>query len=216
MLGVPLLREGIPIGIIILMRSHVRPFTDRQIDLVQTFADQAVIAIENVRLFEAEQQRTRELSEALEQQTATSDVLAVISSSQAQLKPVFETIVDRTTHICGASFACLGLFEGEALRFAAISGASVDSEFFRPERLYRSDGCPYVVPLARATVQTLDVRAEKGYLARPDVPVIMITTYGDADTKRKALANGADAFLTKPIDFAIARDEIDIRVGHAA
>jgi two-component system NtrC family sensor kinase len=120
-------------------------------------------------------QRTRELAEArkhlaeaLEQQTATADILAVISSSQAQLKPVFESIVDKTTRICEASFACLGLFEGQALRFAAISGASADSEFFHPDRLHQPDGCPYVVPLARAkkTVQTLDLRAERGYLER--------------------------------------------------
>ena len=81
---------------------------------------------------------------------------------------MFETIVDKTTRICKATFACLGLFEGQALRFAAISGASADSEFFHPERLHQPDGCPYVVPLARAkkTAQTLDLRAERGYLER--------------------------------------------------
>ena len=105
---------------------------------------------------------------SLHQQTATADILAVISSSQSQLKPVFDTIVDRTTRICEASFACLGLFEGQALRFAAISGASADAAFFHPERLHPPDGCPYVVPLARAkrTAQTADLRVEQGYLDR--------------------------------------------------
>src|SRR5262245_20304561 len=88
-LAVPMLREGVPIGVLILTRKEVRPFTDKQIALLQTFADQAVIAIENVRLFEAERQRTRELSESLDQQTATSEVLSVISSSPGELAPVF-------------------------------------------------------------------------------------------------------------------------------
>jgi two-component system, NtrC family, sensor kinase len=113
LLGVPLLREGTPIGVIVVQRKTVRPFTDRQIELVTTFADQAVIAIENVRLFEAEQERTQELSEALERQTATSEVLQVISSSPGTLEPVFETILANATRICEAAFGSMLLVEGD-------------------------------------------------------------------------------------------------------
>jgi two-component system, NtrC family, sensor kinase len=172
-LATPLLREGVPVGAILIRRMEVRPFSTKQIELVTTFADQAAIAIENVRLF-------NELRESLQQQTATADILAVISSSQAQLKPVFETIVDRTTRICEATFACLGLFEEKALRFVAISGASADSEFFHPDRLHQPDGCPYVVPLARAkrTAQTEDLRAETGYRERDPFYVTTVDVGG--------------------------------------
>src|SRR5262245_7504787 len=115
-LGVPLLREGIPIGIILLMRRTVRAFTDKQIELAETFADQAVIAIENVRLFEAEQQRRLELSEALEQQTATSEVLKVISDSPGKLEPVFDTLLANATRICEARFGTLYLRHDDAFR----------------------------------------------------------------------------------------------------
>jgi two-component system, NtrC family, sensor kinase len=119
MLGAPLLREGTPIGIFLLQRAEVRPFTEKQIKLVETFADQAVIAIENTRLFEAEQQRTRELTESLEQQTATSEVLQVISSSPGQLRPVFDTILDNAVRICESHNATLWLQQDGTLRRAA-------------------------------------------------------------------------------------------------
>ena len=102
LLGVPLLREGICVGIMVISRMVPQPFTAKQIELVTTFADQAVIAIENVRLFEAEQQRTRELQESLQQQTATSEVLSVISSSPGELEPVFNAMLENATRLCEA------------------------------------------------------------------------------------------------------------------
>src|SRR5262245_26584820 len=124
MLGVPLLREGTPIGVIILGRKAVRPFSDKQIELATTFADQAVIAIENVRLFDEVKARTRELSEALEQQTAASEVLQVISRSPGELTPVFQTMLENATRICEAKFGALYLSEGDAVRMVATSGVS--------------------------------------------------------------------------------------------
>jgi GAF domain-containing protein len=120
-LGVPLMREGSPIGVIILWRKQVRPFTEKQIELVSTFADQAVIAIENVRLFEAEQQRTRDLTEFLERQTATSEVLRVISSSPGDLEPVFQAMLENATRICGAKFGILFRYEGGVFHPAAMT-----------------------------------------------------------------------------------------------
>jgi len=122
MLGVPLMREGIPIGVFVLMRRAVQPFTDKQIELAETFADQAVIAIENVRLFEAERQRTRELTESLEQQTATSEVLSVISRSPANIQPVFEIIRERAEKLCDAERSLVSIVEGELIHLASIHG----------------------------------------------------------------------------------------------
>jgi transcriptional regulator with GAF, ATPase, and Fis domain len=115
-LSVPLLREGVAIGNIQLRRQELRPFSDKQIGLLETFADQAVIAIGNVRLFDEVQARTRALSESLEQQTATSEVLRVISSSPGELEPVFEAMLANATRLCEAKFGVLFRSEADALR----------------------------------------------------------------------------------------------------
>jgi len=118
-LATPLLREGVSIGSIMIRRTEVRPFSDKQIKLLETFASQAVIAIENVRLFQELQDRNRDLTEALEQQTATSEILRVISSSPTDLQPVFETILANATRLCSTRNAGLYRFDGELLHFAA-------------------------------------------------------------------------------------------------
>ena len=114
-LDTPLLREGIAIGAIHIRRREVRPFSDRQIKLLETFADQAVIAIENVRLFQ-------ELKESLEQQTATSEILGVIASSPTDIQPVLDTIAENAARVCGAYDAVIRLVEGNMLRLAAHYG----------------------------------------------------------------------------------------------
>jgi signal transduction histidine kinase/CheY-like chemotaxis protein len=137
MLGVPLLRNGSPIGVLALTRSQVQPFSDGEIALVRTFADQALIAIENVRLFDEVHARTRDLSEALEQQTATSEVLSIISSSPGDLQPVFEAILSNATRLCGANFGTLYLCDGDAFRAAAFHNAPAAFIEARKNKLLR-------------------------------------------------------------------------------
>src|SRR5262249_39319332 len=114
--GVPLLREGMSVGVMVLTRRTVRPFDANHIGLVTTFANQAVISIENTRLL-------NELRESLAQQTATADVLQVISGSPGELKPVFEALLENATRICEAKFGSMYLYEGDAFRFVAQHNA---------------------------------------------------------------------------------------------
>jgi GAF domain-containing protein len=170
-LGVPLLREGAPIGVFVLTRQQVRPFTDRQIELVQTFADQAVIAIENVRLFDEVQARTRDLTEALQQQTATADVLKVISRSAFDLQAVLDTLVESAVSLIDASSGVIWLREGEVFNVKAASGAEEEQEFFaqlraRPQKPGRSSIGARV--LLTGEVQVIgDIRADPDY--DPDI-----------------------------------------------
>ena len=180
-LGVPLLREGIPIGVMGLTRSEVRPFTNKQIELVTTFADQAVIAIENVRLFDEVQARTRELSEALEQQTATSDVLSVISSSPGELEPVFQTLLANAVRVIGSKFGTMYLREGDAFRIIAIHGAPsayVDAVMREPLIRPAPESAISRTAQTKQVVQFADVMAEEMYRKRDPRAVAAVELAG--------------------------------------
>src|SRR5262249_17996823 len=166
MLGVPLLREGTPIGIFLLQRAEVRPFTDKQIKLVETFADQAVIAIENTRLFEAEQQRTRELTESLEQQTATSEVLQVISSSPGDVDPVFATMLEKAVRISDAKFGGIYRWDGNAFSLVAthnVPPAYADARSVSPFRPGPKHPWSRMVA-TKAAIHIADAATDPGYI----------------------------------------------------
>jgi signal transduction histidine kinase/DNA-binding FrmR family transcriptional regulator len=116
---VPMLKENELIGAITIYRQEVKPFAEKQTELVANFANQAVIAIENTRLLKELRQRTDDLSESLEQQTATSEVLEIISSSAGELEPIFQKMLENATRVCGAKFGIMGLFEGDTVRRVA-------------------------------------------------------------------------------------------------
>jgi GAF domain-containing protein len=125
---VPMHREGQVIGTLSVTGREPGPYSERQIELLKTFADQAVIAIENVRLFKELEARNRELTEALEQQTATADILSVISASPTDITPVFDAILERATALCDAHLGILGLYESGRYRQVAHRGASPEFE----------------------------------------------------------------------------------------
>ncbi|HEX6437915.1 MAG TPA: GAF domain-containing protein, partial [Candidatus Binatia bacterium] len=163
-LATPLLREGASIGAIMIRRTEVRPFSDKQIKLLETFADQAVIAIENVRLFQELQTRNRDLTEALEQQTATGEVLRVIASSPTELQPVLDTLIANAVRLSGASRGHVRRYDGEFHRVVAHYGET-------PEMIAVLSANPLPasseVPAARALmgrqpVHILDVLEERG------------------------------------------------------
>jgi GAF domain-containing protein len=173
-LAVPMLKENELIGVVIVYRQEVRPFTDKQIDLVKNFAAQAVIAIENARLLNELRQRTDDLSqrttdltESLEQQTATSEVLQVISSSPGDVQPVFEAMLEKAVRICDAKFGSLYLHENGRLRLVAAHGVP---EFFEARRGVAFEPAPGS-PLDEAmkkkrTTQIADLAATEPYRER--------------------------------------------------
>jgi signal transduction histidine kinase len=172
-LGVPLIREGTVIGVFTLQRTEPRPFTDKQIKLVETFADHAVIAIENTRLLIELRQRTTDLTESLEQQTATAKVLEVISRSAFDLQAVFETVAESSVRLCGADRAMIFRFDGELLRMAVAFNAPealkefIEQNPIRPGR----DSVTGRAVLERRTIQIPDVLADAEY------------TYGSKDVE---------------------------------
>ncbi|MGB9414134.1 MAG: GAF domain-containing protein, partial [Pseudolabrys sp.] len=180
-LGVPLVRDGHVFGVVNLFRTTPTAFTQEQIELAETFADQAVIAIENTRLLNELRHRTDDLSEALEQQTATSEVLKVISSSGGELLPVFEALLENATRLCAAKFGTLYLSEGDAFRTTvmhnvppAFAEARLRNPLFRPlpgSALRR-------MAESKRAVHIPDVTLDQGYLERQPLFVTAVELGG--------------------------------------
>ena len=202
-LGVPLLREGSPIGILLVMRRVAQAFTDKQIELVETFADQAVIAIENVRLFDEVQTRTRELSESLEQQTATSEVLGVISSSPTDVQPVFDTIANNAVKLCGATYCIAYSFDGEMIRMLAhynLDRAALDTLNQIWPMPPDSRSVVGQTILGRDVLHVEDVAAEPNYIfANARRTALGIRTYLGVPMMREGQPIGAIALYRRDV-----------------
>jgi GAF domain-containing protein len=186
-IAVPMLKANELIGAFFIYRTEVRPFTDKQIELVQNFAAQAVIAIENTRLLNELRQRTDDLSEALEQQTATSEVLQVISSSPGELEPVFQAMLENATRICEAKFG--SLFEFADGAFRALSNLNTPPalvDFNRKLRVWGPDTALGRLAHTRQTVHVEDALADRAYRE-------------DADRKAAVQLGGLRTLLAVPM-----------------
>ena len=184
LLAVPMLKDDELVGFVTIFRQEVRPFTDKQIALVTNFAAQAVIAIENTRLLNELRQRTDDLSEALEQQTATSEVLSVISSSPGELEPVFASMLEHAVRICDASFGNIYRWHAETLHL--VSAHKTPPAFAKARR--RAPPRPDQETLigrmvaTKAAVQIIDVAAYQGYLDRTDPGAVASVELGGVRT----------------------------------
>ena len=184
-LGVPLLREGTPIGILVLQRADVRPFTEKQIKLVETFAAQAVIAIENARLLNELRQRTADLTASLEQQTATSDVLQVISSFPGDLQPVFDAMLEKAARICDATFGRIYRWDGDALHLVGTHNTPpAFAEAARRRSPIRPDPRRPVGRMlaTKTTVHIADLAAEPMYAEERDPSFVAAVELGGIRT----------------------------------
>ena len=191
-LGMPMLKENELIGILFLNRQFVRPFTDKQIDLVKNFAAEAVIAIENARLLNELRQRTNDLTErtadlteALEQQTATSEVLQVISSSPGDLQPVFATMLEKAVRICDAAFGNIYRWDGNALHLVATRNTPPAFAEARRYSLSKRPGPKTVTGrmlASQAVVHVADATAEPGYGDKSDPGAVAAVELGNVRT----------------------------------
>jgi signal transduction histidine kinase len=198
----PLLRQNEAIGAIAIRRMEVKPFTEKQVELVTTFADQAVIAIENVRLFEAEQQRSRELTESLQQQTATADVLKVISRSTFDLQTVLDTLTASATRLCRADKAAIMRWDGDVYRLASNYGFSREGVPYALEHPLRPERGSVTgrVALEGKPIHVPDVLADPEYRAAGYQQVFGYRTLLGVPLLREGTTIGT---------FQLARDEVN-------
>ena len=186
-LSVPMLRDGQAIGAITVARRDVRPFSDQQLALLETFAAQAVIAIENVRLFTELEARNSDLSEALDRQTATADILRAISQAQTDVQPVFEALADSAMRLLGAWGAAVGRYDGELLSLAAARGGLPGSADAARERLqppHRPSAPPEQAVLTKRVQHVVDVETDPSC---------------SSEFRRHAAARGFRSFVAVPM-----------------
>jgi two-component system, NtrC family, sensor kinase len=184
LLVVPMLKENILVGAISIYRQEVRPFNDKQIELVQNFANQAVIAIENTRLLNELRQRTTDLTEALEQQTATSEVLQVISSSPGDLQAVFAIMLEKAVRICDAKFGNIYRWDGDALHLVATHNTPPGFAEFRRRSPIRSSPKNVVgrTIATKTAVHVADLAAEQSYIEQRDPNYVAAVELGGVRT----------------------------------